>query len=268
MNDNSRNIKDAFESLSPSEERKGRIYRSIMNGQASKGRGRPHLGAKLAYPLIACFALMAAGAIFLGGQIPARGTPLPAPDKTQSLQSEKPPETGVLPAVTDKKAVFHGFVFTAYGAKSGSDYLGANYAEDAEKRIITPDVKILLPKYSPIMSSVPGFPFAADITDDDKAGQCADAVRVSVDSGLLNTWDRGTGVVSSEGKSAAMALDEIFYWSPIFDGEAAAAKRITITVEAVSGDTVVGRQEIYIIQDELGSYYATAGELKRMNDIF
>ena len=254
-----KNIKDTFESFSPTKEQKEKIYESIVNRQKSKDKWiRPHFKAKLAYSLLACFIVAAITALLLNSPKDNNSMSLLESDNTPYDQANTQSENSNLPVATDKKAVFNGFVLMAYAAKSKAAYYSANYTEEAEKLILKPDVKVLLGKYTPAMSNVPGLPFTVGITGNDYV----EAINVSVDSGELNKWNTDTGIVHSEGQSATIDIGETIYWSPNYNGDTANIKNITIIVEAVTGDTVIGRQKINIIQDESGYYYANVEELE------
>lgn len=235
-----KNIKDTFESFSPSKEQKENIYRLIINKQTDKGKRKMYFKIKLAYSILACFILASIAVIILNSPISNRN-------------ANNPSE---VPTASDKKVIFKGFVLTAYAVDSKGEYLSENYIKEVEKLVLTPDVKVLLAKYSPAMSSVPGLPFTIDIADE----KDIQAINVYTSSGELNKWDRDTYIVSNIGQSATIDIGETIYWSP---GENTSnIKNITITVDALDNDTVVGRQKIYISQDETGYYYATVGALE------
>jgi hypothetical protein len=256
------NIKDTFELFSPTEERKEKIYKSIFNNQKDDEKRKGlHFKAKLAYSLVACFILVAVVAVLLNSPTNNNGRSLLDPEDTYS-QANKPSENSSLPVATDKNAVFQGFILTAYTAKTESSYLNSNFMDEADKQVLTPDVKVLLAKYSPAMSSVPGLPFTVDLTDSDKNNHEIYIINVSVDYGELNRWSSDTGVVSSGGQETTINIGETIYWSPNYDDDNASVDKITITIKAVANDTVIGRQSIYITQDEPGYYYATIGGLE------
>jgi hypothetical protein len=89
----------------------------------------------------------------------------------------------------------------------------------------------------------------------------ADTIRVSVDGGALCEWDRAAGIVTQQGTSAEITVGGTIYWSPFGeDADPDGLADVAMTVEAVSDDAVIGRQEVHIIRDETGCYYAVAGE--------
>lgn len=261
-----RNIKDTFESLCPSQEQKGEIYKSITEGQDNNHiKTRAHVKAKFAIAAIACLILAVSAAILLDNTFNNDSVTLLEPEKTQynkedstpstentPLAGIKPSEENSLPVATDNKTVFNGFVLTA---------LTTNGSSKNEKTVLTPDVKVLLAQYDPGMSSVPGLPFTVDITEEDKE-ESIETINVSTDRGAFYRWNRSTGVVTPCGQQITIDKGETIYWSPISNKEDANAMNITITVEAVANNAIVGRQYIYITQDEVGYYYATVGELE------
>lgn len=182
--------------------------------------------------------------------------------QNQNNQKNTSSENSSLIATTNKEAVFKGFVLTTYTVNSEVSHIDANNMEGADKQVLTPETKILLAEYTPAMSNVAGLPFIVDITGDDKDGHYIEVINVYVDSGKLNRWNRETGVVSSGGQSTTIDIGETIYWSPDFNEDNANIKNITIIIEAVINNTVIGRQKIYITQDEPGYYYATVGELE------
>lgn len=254
------NIKDTFELFSPTEERKEKIYNSIVNSlKNNKKKAGFHFKAKFAFSLVACFIIVAAAAVFLNSTTNNNGSSSLDPENTY-FQANKPSNSNSLPVATNKEADFHGFILTAYSADE-SPYLTSDFMEEADKQVLMPDVKVLLAKYSPAMSSVPGLPFIVDLSNSDKNRYTIKAINVSVDYGQLNRWSPDTGVVSSEGQATAVGIGETIYWAPNYNDNNSNINNITITIEAVVDDTPIGRQSLYINQDKLGYYYATIGEL-------
>lgn len=254
-----RNINHAIESFAPSAEQKERIYRSIASAR-ERGKQQAKLRLKVVFLCCAaaCLIVAATAAILLSGPTRQDNAALAEPG---GVQTNKPATSGGVP--TQAEPVFPGFVFTAYRPAGGAEYLSMNYVKEADQLTLTPDVKVLLSKYSLAMSSVPGLPFTVGLTGDD-AENLIDTVNVSVDSGGLCEWDQNTGIVTSKGQVAEIDVGKTFYWSPVDGGGAADVIYVTITVEAVVGGDTVGRQEIVITQEEPGYYYATAGELETM----
>ena len=248
-------ITDAFEAFAPSEEQRKKIYGSIAYGQQGTDRRRTAWVCTAA----ACVVLAVAAAIWLPG--------LAVPDnaalvETSDALGNRPSSSGGVPSAAESDAIFAGFVFTTFRSTGGAEYLNADFDEEAERLTLMPDVRVLLAKYSPAMSSVPGLPFTVGLAGDDTDISFIEAIKISVNSGGLCEWDQNTGIVTLKGQEAAFDVGKTFYWSPV-DGEGAAdVIYVTITVEAVAGGDTVGRQEIAITQQQPGYYYATAGELE------
>lgn len=257
-----KNIKDTFESFSPSEERKDKIYNSIVNSAMSKDKGiASRSKAGFAYSLAACVILAATAVILITGQTGNSNISALESDNPQYNQTSIPSDNK-LPGEADKQTAFKGFVLTAYAANSETLSLSANYINETENIALEPDVKILLAQYTPTMSSVPGLPFTVDIAQNDKDSSYIEAINVYADSGELLRWDRNTGVISHGGQSTVIDSGETIYWSPLYSHDPDDMGVITISVEAVSGGAVIGRQSIFITRDNKGYYYATAGELE------
>jgi hypothetical protein len=251
-----KDINHAFETFTPSEEQKERMYQSTISGKTRGDWKATPKKIAFACAGAACVVIAVAAAILLSGPGKPDNTALV---ETGGAQTGQPLSSSV-PSVTESNA-FAGFVFTAYRPIGGAEYLSTNFEEEAEQLALTPDVKVLLAKYSPLMSSVPGLPFTIGISD----GSGVDTIRVSVDGGGLCEWDQATGVVTQRGTSAGMAAGGTIYWSPLGeDADPNGLADVTMTVEAVSDRTVLGRQEVHIIQDETRCYYAVAGEPETM----
>lgn len=149
---------------------------------------------------------------------------------------------------------FNGFVLTAYAANSEDYRLTENVIADAHTVVMQPHVEILLGKYTPLTSSVPGFPFKFDAEDNYE-------IEVSVENGTLCRWDRNTGVVTNCGKSTAYIKGEILYWGPMSDN-GNIEKNSTITVAALYNGDIVGKQEISITANDSFFYSACVDDLK------
>lgn len=157
---------------------------------------------------------------------------------------------------------FKGFALTAYTMDKDSEtYLSANYMNETTATVMEPSVKILLARYSPLMSSVPGLPFTFDITD---KGIEVDGISVRVDGGKLLTWDAQNGDVSVKdcGAQYTCSTGETLYWSPLNEEEQSMVSNATITVSAIKNEKEIGHQTINIIFDG-ENYYAVIGEFKR-----
>ena len=84
-------------------------------------------------------------------------------------------------------------------------------SQNGSEAVLYPEVKTPLGKYSPFMSSVPGYPFLIRLPN----GPDTEQIRVTVDHGTLLTWDAGTGYIEDKGKSYICTDGATVYWSPI-----------------------------------------------------
>lgn len=256
---NDKNIRDTMNSFAPTEAQKERIYAKLTSADAGKRTGRSRTVRACAAAI--CAVLAVGAAIWLSGPGEGKNAALAESGEAQADQTvTSTPSASAVQADT----AFSGFVFTAYRPTGGAEYLSADYAEEAEQLALAPDVKVLLAKYSPAMSSVPGLPFTIGLTEADIAVSGIDSLNISADKGELNQWDQATGFVSPAEQPAAVDGGtfrlKTVYWSPVASGGGADIAEAIITVEAVADGVVVGRQEIRITRDEQGYYYATAGE--------
>lgn len=154
---------------------------------------------------------------------------------------------------------FTGFAIIAYTIEENNkEYLSANYLNETASTVMEPNVKILLARYSPLMSSVPGLPFTFNITD--KSIEI-DSITVSVNSGNLLLWDaqEDDGAVQDCGAEYICNIGETLYWSPLDETENSIVSNATIIVTAIKDDKEIGHQTINIIFDG-NNYYAVAGE--------
>lgn len=163
--------------------------------------------------------------------------------------------------ITSNNTDFKGFAITAYTIdKNGEAYLSANYMNETTASVMEPDVKILLARYSPLMSSVPGLPFTFDITDESIE---IDSISVHADSGKLLTWDaqNGDATVNDCGTEYNCSTGETLYWSPLNEEENSIVSNSKITVSAIKDEKEIGYQTINIIFDG-ENYFAVIGKFK------
>ena len=148
---------------------------------------------------------------------------------------------------------FNGFVITAYAAKIPGDILTKDYQTETTTTKLKPNVEVLLASYSPFMSSVPGFPFIINNTDESIKRL------VQVNNGEFSKWDIESGKVTSLGNYFYLDNNETIYWSPIYSSNNY-DDSIIITVTAIKDNTKYGSQTINISFD--GKYYkATVSDL-------
>jgi hypothetical protein len=158
---------------------------------------------------------------------------------------------------------FKGFEITAYTMKENKEkYLSANYINETSATVMEPNVKILLARYSPLMSSVPGLPFTFDLTD--KSIEI-DGISVRVDSGKLLMWDsqKDDAAVHDCGTECICSIGDTLYWSPLNEEENSIVSNATIIVTAINDDNEIGHQTINIIFDG-ENYFAAVGEFKSL----
>ena len=147
------------------------------------------------------------------------------------------------------------FIVTAYAATESGSALTVNYLSETVATELKPNVEVNLPFYTPVMSSVPGFPFI--ITTSDETLKTS----VQVDNGRLLKWDRKIGIVTDL-KTVTLENGETIYWSPFDESfENKVADKATITVTATDGLKNYGTQTINIVSDGL-HYKASAGDMK------
>lgn len=97
-----------------------------------------------------------------------------------------------------------GFSVTAYAAADGQ-MLAGDYAESLEPRAMEPGVILQLPRYSPLMSSVPGYPFLV---------RGSGTIRVTAQGGTLLRWAPPAGQVEDLGTAADCRDGDTIYWAP------------------------------------------------------
>jgi hypothetical protein len=209
------------------------------------------------------------GQLNLSGQSGQQGQPGQTAQPGQSDQASQADPANGATAADEKSDSFSGFILTAYAAETEGTYLTDDYQKDTIVTELKPYVKVLLANYSPLMNSVPGFPFTFHFnTDDINTGDSglvrADGLKITADNGDLLSWDNGTGIITSHGTSVTCNSGETLYWSPLSADSSRnrerTAKDTQITVTAMKNGEELGRQIIYISEVN-GNYYAEIGEL-------
>jgi hypothetical protein len=120
---------------------------------------------------------------------------------------------------------------------------------------LQPKVEIGIEKYSPNMSSVPGYPFVCK--GDDIA-----SVLYSVDNGVLLLWGPDDFRVRPQGKEVTVKAGVSVYWSPFVDSQKLATSAIIIA-NITMPDKTVYVQKISIDQTlESGSAYFKAKHIQ------
>ncbi len=163
--------------------------------------------------------------------------------------------------IANDNSDFNGFIITAYTMDiNTNEYLSENYTNETTATIMEPNVKILLARYNPLMSSVPGLPFTFDITNQSTE---IDEITVSVDRGKLLTWEKQTdgASVKDRGRKYICSTGDTMYWSSLDEKENSIISNATITVSAIKDDKEIGYQTINIIFDGV-DYYAVINKFK------
>lgn len=151
---------------------------------------------------------------------------------------------------TEGDKALEGFFITVYAAEDDSPLSPGN-AETMQKKVLSPGAETLLPSYAPTSSVVPGYPFQFRAVD-----EMGETLRVEATGGAVKGLDRETGEVLNIDIARPLTDGEIFYWSPIQDGEA--SESVTLTLTCYRGEEAIGRTEITITRRE-DRYYATMG---------
>ena len=137
----------------------------------------------------------------------------------------------------------------AYAAQKEDDVLTGNYETQGTATLLTSSTEVLLPQYSPLMSSVPGYPFTFGAT-----GPSTLQLQISVTEGELVRWENNQ--IISLGQSTCVSPNETLYWSPIDQQQPVDIAVLTVT--AMDGENVLGKESILIqATDTLGHYTAT-----------
>lgn len=135
----------------------------------------------------------------------------------------------------NKKTAFGGFVITAYAA-------------DGTSIEMKPETQLPLGKYSPLMSSVPGFPIRI-------VAEEADIIAITVTEGNLLLWSPSDSKVIQKGRSMKTTSGTIVYWSPLEEGEEhSLSQSATVSVTALAGNKELGRHVIEINTDDRLNY--------------
>ncbi len=140
-------------------------------------------------------------------------------------------------------SVLRLFVTTAYAA-------GADQPSNSADVELKPDVKTVLGSYSPLMSSVPGFPFYA---------QCATADRILVETtrGSIALWSEADSKIYDQGKQYSAKPSEKIYWSVVDQADGASAvQQASLKFTAYKGDQKLGEQTVLISQGQDFMYTA------------
>lgn len=145
------------------------------------------------------------------------------------------------------------FSVMVYSPKTANQSLTPDYLEETVPTKLKPNSKALMARYSPLTSSVPGYPFRFEFAQSGMKDSDADTMRITVDKGRLLDWNRKNGSVTDYGKDYEMNSDKALFWSPLEDGKM--TERATITISIVKNKKEIGEQKISI-KEENNFYYA------------
>lgn len=254
----SKNVKDCFDALAPTESQIDNIYNRISQKQETSS----HYFSFKRYALVGSIILvmLCAGSIVLylnwnhnkpdnNQQASMKQNPVVKPE-------DKLGET-TNPVNTEKSA-FGGFVVTTYITEESQKYLSGNFIEESKGSILVPNTKLLLADYELTSSMTPGLPFTFELNNSDEMV----TLKVEVDHGEFLTWDSKSGKVSKVGALAICAIGDTLFWSPtLADSEdIGISSNATIKITALEEDTIIATQEIHITESD-DRYYAELGEL-------
>lgn len=169
-----------------------------------------------------------------------------------SNNKEVIPPSGSLSSAS-KVPVRVGFSVMVYSPKTANQSLTPDFLKETVQTKLKPDSKVLMAHYSPLTSSVPGYPFRFESAKSDTKNTDAYKIRIITDKGRLLDWNRKNGSVTDYGKEYEMNPDNTLFWSPLEDAKM--ATRASITVSMIKNEEKVGEQ-IISIEEENNLYYA------------
>jgi len=131
------------------------------------------------------------------------------------------------------------------------------YAHNDNPTIAEPNVKFLLGKYSPAMSSVPGMPIKIESNNTNE-------IELSLTKGVFITWNSTDGTIISHGEKTIIRSGEIIYWSPLEDNSQYTAQESVITMKVIIDSKEITNSIIITSTDEY-SYIGKLGNEKIKN---
>ena len=141
-----------------------------------------------------------------------------------------------------------GVVVVAYSPKIPGQTISANYIEETLPIEMKSNISVLLPSYSPAMSSVPGFPFQFKAVMTDGTSKSDYNMEISVDNCSLIYWDIKSGEIIDNGKLYRGKSETTLYWSPLVNEELAQTAQICVTI--YKNQNQICSQTIYIEEEE------------------
>jgi len=132
-----------------------------------------------------------------------------------------------------------GLLVLTTGPDASEDLIITAYAAGGEAVGLAPRVKTPLGRYSPLMSSVPGFPFEIGFLRRSGSGPVDCTAEIRVDAGSLLTWEPRGGSVTDHGKALTLRGGSTVYWSPLAEnGKAAEGCRMTVRAQKPGGASI------------------------------
>lgn len=160
---------------------------------------------------------------------------------------------------TTKDPALMNFSVSAYSPKTANQVLTPNYLEETVQTRLKPNIKALMANYSPLTSSVPGYPFKFEVAqfDNNNIGQYL--IRVTADHGKLLGLKKETGKVIDYGDERDVLPNETLFWSPLEDSKAATDAKIVISI--IKDKKKIGEQTMRVFEED-NMYYAVTDEIR------
>lgn len=132
-----------------------------------------------------------------------------------------------------------GLLVLIAGPDASEDLVITAYAAGGKAVGLAPRVKTPLGRYSPLMSSVPGFPFEIGFLRRSGSGPVDFTAEIRVDTGALLTREARDGSVTNHGRTLTLRGGSTVYWSPLGEnGGAAEGCRMTVCAQKPGGASV------------------------------
>lgn len=156
-------------------------------------------------------------------------------------------------------AVLMGFSVLAYSPKTANQSLTPNYLDETVQTKLKPNIRVLMANFSPLTSSVPGYPFKFVFTQQDSKNVDNYEMRITTNNGELLDWNRETGDITNYGKDHKVDPNKTLFWSPLGGTEIATNANIIISI--IKDEKKIGEQ-IMKIYEENNLYYAITNEIQ------
>lgn len=156
-------------------------------------------------------------------------------------------------------AVLMGFSVLAYSPKTANQSLTSNYLDETVQTKLKPNIRVLMAYFSPLTSSVPGYPFKFGFTQQDSKNINNYEIRITTNNGELLDWNREIGDITNYGKDHMVDPNKTLFWSPLGGTEIATNANIIISI--IKDEKKIGEQ-IMKIYEENNLYYAVTDEIQ------